>query len=536
MIIFLILSWLAVPLYAQENNVDIIDDASQLDSQLDAEIDSELNFDTRLLSGDALEQQDNSATISNYIFGEVGYINAVTDFARRQSSFINVGVDAPWSWGRFYANYGGVEYKLTAEQELREGLTPNAERPKEIHIKLNVEDNDWRETFLQLNITSGMTLTVGRQRNSWGQFELFSPAALMQPLTANIISFIPSKVDLLHAQDQIKLAIFPNSKTEIQFYDMENIRTDKASDIGVAGILTPRELGAMIKGRPLAMGDEQKQHTQQKAVRLLFYPSWGTLGFTRHEGVNGLNPYLHAPVGQSEDGDVVASVFDNRDDSYLFYAKGKLSAIELAVPVNRLTWRFEHSIIETLDSPANTGNIALKTEESNRFTQSKIDEFINAVNDTSRGGQLTGTPLFTATRTLTGIGVTYNGPVWTSSINAFFIGPYKPTSHAGRRINAAYDALEEESEDKRENDFGQFPLISAYRFAGDENQHRYGYALGVLGVGFGVGALYSYNVTDDFSLAGSLGYVDISGFDFDEEYEVKRSRLPTVQASIRWQF
>ncbi len=515
---------LALPAYAQIDGAQI--DSAQTDSF------SEFDLTDDVLIDDVDVQ--NQSKFSEYLSGEIGFVGAYGGFARRNNQFLDVDMDAPWSWGRFYASYGGVRYEYTVIQELDEEFVATADRPREKFLKVDAETTDWRETFVQLNLGRAITLSAGRQRNAWGQFELFSPAALMQPLTSNIISFIPNKVDLLHAQDQVKLSMFPSSKSEIQFYDIENIRTDEAGDEATALLLTPRLL--TTKTNILPHGDEQKKYTEQKAVRLLFYPSWGVLGFTRHEGVNGLNPLLRAPVGNNDDNDLVASTYPNDDETYLFYPKGKLSAIEIAVTSNRYTWRLEHAKIETYDAPGILGNITLFTEEGSAFTAPKIDAFNEAVKDTSRGNPFVGTPIFPATRTLSGIGVKYDGPVWTISVDAFAISSYKPDTHAGRRIEDTYAALEDEAEQPDEIDFGEFPLISAYRSAGDENQHYYGYALGLVGVGFGIGGVYSYKITDDLSVAGSLGFVDVSGFEAEEGYRTKDSDIPTLQISVRWQF
>ncbi len=518
----------------------------------------EYDFDSPSFEPDILtnlsEPEEKEFQLSDYLFGEVGFVSAAGGFAQRQSEFIDLGVDAQWDWGRFYANYGGVSYQVKVTQELDSDLEVRADRPREIEIEVRETDRDWREAFVQFNLGSAITVTAGRQRNAWGQFELFSPATLMQPFTANLISFIPSKVDLLHAQDQVKVAIFPTSKSEIQFYDMENIRTDKVADRSEAAILTPILGEFAEQGKILPLGDEQKQNTNQKAVRLLFYPSWGVLGFTRQEGVFG-TPVLRAPVNCSnytnedavydcnnsnnanDDINFISSVYDNDEETYLFFAKSTLTAVELAVSLNNVTLRAETATLKTLATPDFLGNVQLATESDKVFSGDNVATFFNAISDTSRNSQLHGTPLFPATITINTTGITYYAPVWTLSLDIIWFGDLTPTTQAGRDIRASYMALEEESEfpDDGRN-FNFFPLISAYRSAGEDNQHYYGGALGVVGVGFGIGAVYNYRVNDDLSIGTSLGWVDISVFEQDTGYSTKDPENPTLQLGVRWQF
>ncbi|MCH9853877.1 MAG: hypothetical protein K0U45_10305 [Alphaproteobacteria bacterium] len=492
------------------------------------------------------EPEENKKPLTDYLFGEIGFVGAWGGFAQRQSEFIDVGADIQWDWGRFYANYGGVSYQVKVTQELAEDLQVRDDRPREVEIKVSETDRDWREAFVQLNLGSAITVTAGRQRNAWGQFELFSPATLMQPFTANLISFIPSKVDLLHAQDQVKIAIFPTSRSEIQFYDMENIRTDKVADRSESDILTP-EFGELADaGKTLPLGDAQKQNTTQKAVRLLFYPSWGVLGFTRQEGVSSVAT-LRAPVDKGnyndEDGEeanegtnIISSVYDNDQETYLFFPKSTLNAIELAVSLKNVTLRAETATLETLATPDFLGNIGLVTEEDEVFSDDNITNFFNAIGDKSRGSQLENTPLFPATLTISTAGITYYAPVWTISLDIIWFGGIEPTTDAGREIRASYIELENESEFPNDQDFDYFPLISAYRTAGDDDRHYYGGALGVVGVGFGIGAIYNYRVNDDLSIGASIGWVDISVFEEDTGYSTKDPENPTLQFGVRWQF
>ncbi|MCH9844497.1 MAG: hypothetical protein K0U39_03225, partial [Alphaproteobacteria bacterium] len=349
-----------------------------------------------------------------------------------------------------------------------------------------------------------------------------------------------------HAQDQVKIAIFPTSKSEIQFYDMENIRTDRLADKSESDILTPEFGDLAEQGKTLPLGDEQKQHTNQKAVRLLFYPSWGVLGFTRQEGVSSVAT-LRAPVDkgnyndedgeeESDDINIISSVYDNDQETYLFFPKSKLTAVELAVSLKNVTLRAETATLETLATPDFLGNIGLVTEEDKFFSDNNVTNFFNAIGDKSRGSQLEGTPLFPASFTISTAGVTYYAPVWTFSLDIIWIGDVKPTTDAGREIRASYRALEEESEFPDDRDFNYFPLISAYRTAGEDDRHYYGGAFGVVGVGFGIGAIYNYRVNDDLSIGTSIGWVDISVFEDDTGYSTKNPENPTLQLGVRWQF
>ena len=169
--------------------------------------------------------------IRDYIVGEFAIINASNAGVERRSVIYNVGVEIPWDWGKFFATYGGVDYNLTIQQKKRAFFADDPsvrDLPEKREIKITADDTDLREALLQVKLGNHATLYAGRIRNSWGLFEVFTPSLIVLPLTANVTSLLPNKIDFVQGQDQVQLSIFPTGNFEVQFIAMDQIRSDPA--------------------------------------------------------------------------------------------------------------------------------------------------------------------------------------------------------------------------------------------------------------------------------------------------------------------
>ncbi len=549
------------------------------------DFDDEFSFDEDLLITDT-DAISGGASITDYIIGEFGFVNGNNESVIRSAAIYNLGLDIPFPFGRFYATYGGVESKLSITQSLRDpGFNPD-NRPLERTIKTESEDVDLREAFLQINLSSFMILSTGRQRNAWGQFEIFSPAVLMLPLNANFTSLVPSKLDLLQPQDQVQLSIFPTSRIELSLYAISSLRTDptievnarrwlnptrtEGSDGNIASDANPNnsmdelsddDFFAMLDN--ITMDDflaasavptkkeiKFKRHAdpKQSAVRLAFFPDWGTVAFTHHTGYNALNPLLKGKVlkgigvDSTEDGidnppiSIIASVTSNDDKTYLYYPEGTLSAFEIAVPTGKWTWRLEVAQIKSIAALDGTGgNIYLDAEDAG-FTKDSVDEFLAAIGDKTRDEELHDTALFYGKRTATSAGFQYQGNIWKFDMTVLSLADFKPIGTTEERIVNAYDALQDRNVVEEEEPLEILPVIKGFRKRGDEKQHTYGFSLGAVGVSFGYGLIYSYNFTEDLSLAFSAGKIKLDSSTSNDAFYKTNIEGFTSQTSLAWRF
>ena len=538
---------------------------------------------------DLLVELDQGSTLSfqDYLIGEFGIINANNAGVERRSVIYNVGIEVPWDWGKFFATYGGVDYNLTIQQKKRAFAPANL--PERREIKISADDTDLREALLQLKLGNHATLYAGRIRNSWGLFEVFTPSLIVLPLTANVTSLLPNKIDFVHGQDQVQLSIFPTGNLEVQLIAMDKIRSDAALEasfqrwinLGLDPEFNRTEEEQNVKFRKLGKkieGEEGDYDTTRKAMRLLYFANWGKLGLTYFKGASGTEPLLHTHVGRAprsnpdtgfvdtDDGGMpIASIneweirnthFVNTNDgtiikerSYLFYPEASMVSFELEVPTSpKWTWRFEHATIDSTAGLGFLGSVNLRPRSETGFEQADYREFLNAIGagiegsaeNAKRDSILQGTALYKSTRQITGLGFVYTGKVWNFNLTLLNVGEEKADGAQAERIVNAYNVLKEKSTSSDDEDLESFvfPLFTVLRTRGDENQHKYGMGLGALGTGFGIGGFYSYNFTEDLNVSFSGGFLDILGNTggSTSNYENDDEDAPVLQVGLGWRF
>ncbi len=516
----------------------------------------DFSFDEEALLVDDADTKS-SFDLREYFIGEVGYNNAQNASAERIGAIVNLGVDIPFQNGRLYLNYGATQSVLTLDQKLDDVVAqdPSLSLPVTRTIEIENRQTLLKEGFVQHSISSFGTISVGRLRNAWGQFELYSPSAAMLPVNTTITSLIPSKLDFIYAQDQLKLSIFPTPKMELQFYAMSDLRTDPVLDTSFSRWLGPvdNDDDNFVNGDFNAsnvsdvlfnnQGSELNQNTTQSALRLLFYPNWGTLGITYHQGINGSEPILRAPVGRvlseaidpnapmiARSPEIISSEFKDKRQSFFYYPEGTLFGLEVAIPIGAWTWRYEYAKIDSIQGLGFNGTISLA--KNGGFSQS--DAFIDAIG--ARSGLLKGTSLYHATIDVQAIGFLYEQSAWYGSVMILSRTLPEPKNASDKEIVRLYESLEQES-GITDDPITTLPLISLFRSAGDNKQHRYGINLGAVGGSGGIAIIYRYNITESLNVAFSAGQVDLSnGQNNDRYYKLKDDGGTTTQFSLGWRF
>ena len=498
--------------------------------------------------------------LSDYFIGEVGYNNAQNASAERIGAIVNLGVDAPFNNGRFYLNYGATQSTLTLNQKLDEIVAqdPHVNLPDTRTIIIENKQTVLKEGFVQHSISSFGTISVGRLRNAWGQFELYSPSAAMLPVNTTITTLLPSKLDFIYAQDQLRLSLFPTPKIELQLYAMSDLRTDPVLDASFSRWLGPvdiandnfvnNDFNADNVSEILFnnQGSELDQDTTQSAFRLLFYPNWGTLGVTYHKGINGSEPILRAPVERvksvvidanapirAHSPAIISNEFKDKRQSFFYYPEGTLFGLEVAIPVGAWIWRYEYAKIDSIQGLGFNGTISIS--KNGEFTQG--DAFIDAINSETRSGLLQGTSLYHATIDVQAIGFLYEKGAWYSSVMILSRTLPAPKNASDKEIVRLYETLEAEANINDGDPITTLPLISLFRSAGDNKQHRYGLNLGAVGGSGGIALIYRYNITESLNVAVSAGQVDLSnGQNNDRYYKLEDDGGITSQFSLGWRF
>ncbi len=530
--------------------------------------DDSFSFDEdSVLLGEDAAQTKSSSNLAQYFIGELGYNTASNPSSERTGRVFNVGLDVPTNWGRVYLSYGATQSQLTLRQKLNDGLEgdPNLELDETRTIEIETDESDFKDAFVQTNLGNIASISAGRQRNAWGQFELFSPSATMLPKNSTITSLVPSKLDFLYPQDQTVLSIFPTSKMEMQFFTMSDVRTDPTLDEAYETWLAPSNnsdkdfINSDFNSENLfdENGNKSQQSQMQTAFRMLLYPNWGTFGITYHKGINADAPVLHAPVryikppviaNQVPLPQTIGSDYRDEEETFIFYPEGGLVSFELSIPVGAWVWRYEYAQIDSIAGLGFNGNINLSSSTgrpadgnllggNNRNGFANGDAFIDALNDEDRDPLLRGTSLYHATTDVQTIGFLYEGRKWTTNVMLLSKQSPKPKNAADQEIVRLYEALEQEQEGPPNDTETEAPIISTFRTAGDEDQHRFGFNVGVVGSGTGYSFIYRYNITESINVALSVGEVDLSnGQSSDRYYQAAEEGGITTQFTFGWYF
>ena len=485
-----------------------------------------------------------TSKLNQYITGEFGTIVTTNGGIERESSLLNIGVDIPWRTGKVYLAYGGITYKASIDQVLQDPEKTAVIVPLERKLEASGTDNELREAAIELKLGQSITLAAGRIRNPWGVFEILSPIFMTLPTRDNFTSLIPNKIDLNEAQEQVSLSLFPTSRMEIQLIKFFNIRNNKSLEENFRSslILYYTDGNTEVSERKLNYRRDIGTDEQQ-AIRLLFYPNWGKIGFTRFQGKNSFTPLVRGKVAavtyQSDN--LILNTYENEQDTYLFYPDTEMVGIEMEVPISRRwVWQFEQSQSKTLAGLGFTDNFILTPKDHGDFTATSQEEFFNAIGvgpkPAIRESLLQGTSLYQAKITLSSLGLLYAGKKWKSTFTILEL-KVAPEGEQAKRIKQAYEELQAQAE-ITSTKLEAYPIFASQQSRGDKNQHHYGYAVGVVGVGIGIGGVYSYNFTENLLTGIAIGYSDISS-NFGQkglDYRVKNEGSPTMQIHLGWRF
>ena len=507
-----------------------------------------------LLVGD--EATKSTFKLSDYIFGEYGVVELGASGYQRSSTIYSLGVKVPWDWGRAFVSYGGSSYELSIQQVKREGVTLPPLFPNRRAFTTVVDYQDVREASLEIDIGKYAKLTTGKVRNSWGVFEAYTPSMLILPQTRTVTSILPSKVDLMQAQEQVSLSIFPRRGLEIQIYQFGDIEGDPIEEetrkllfitgpakedsdaiVGTGTIENPEFPAGAIggiggvqtrKAGSTVTGETGSYDATSQAFRLLAYPSWGKFGFTYFKGRDGSKSLLHTSIGFDPVREAVRNVAsDSRDQDYIFYPEATMTSFEVEIPIStKWTFRFETAITDTVRGLGQDGKIYLQSagfadtryipaDETPATPTAAVNGFLDGVINNAGRGNLKGTILYKAQQTSTATGFIYKGAKWTSGVAMFQLTKPTPATNLDKQVVESYQVLYNQANqntyfiDTGDRETLVLPLLGTTRTFGEEGQHRVGALSGLVGATFGAGLFYSYAFSEDLSLSFFSGPTDI---------------------------
>ncbi|MDD9812092.1 MAG: hypothetical protein OXU71_10365 [Gammaproteobacteria bacterium] len=433
---------------------------------------------------------DGGRNLSDNFFGEAGFTAAAGSSHQRSFVSLEVGYDGRFAGdrGRIFVSAIASQSDIELDLELKQSAqdNPNNNSPQEMTLEEDDSDADLSDAYIQYQAPGNLTFTAGRARVSWGQFNLVSPVNLALPVTPQSNEASVRKVNLLVPQDQVSFSWFPHERVEVQGYHFFSTNIDSL----VEEVTRNRGTDAVYaSGNDLSSTSTQgatdrldlTRHSHS-AARLMFYPDWGTIGFTWHEGRKALAFSSNLATLENPGDD--ANVFNVR--RHVDFPKADNFGFELAIPSGLWTWKFEMLYQET-EVDLEGYSIAFGSPPTDPGTLKNYYDYFQAVQSTNNGKLY-----IPVDRYIFGIGAESDRDDWRFDFNLFAIDD-RFDSTGDRLIE-----LEEAAGFETDRDTLVFPAISVARYLGGDKEREAGVLAGFLGAYFGVSAYYTAKIGDDF--------------------------------------
>ena len=420
--------------------------------------------------------------------GKIGTGRVIGSSTNRGYSFLDLRIDHTFSTNTKAVVAGIVEFadvKVDIELEPSEdgrasGVTEGIQR----EFKYDATNVRPQEIYLKQDIFDSLGLSYGFQKVVLGQFEPFSPNNFAMPWNLSSLAVGLSKTDNTLPQEVGILDFYPTSQTQFSLYYFPRLTYDRLVADELDEIVT-RETGE-ISTLALPGGSD----AAQKMARLMFYPSWGTVGLTYYNGYHSSFPVQRARLRPRTGTDL----YERYDSSWTF-AKNEMYSFEMAIPVGRFTYKIEYARHTDLE--------ALSSSGYNAGTM-QADEFVDAIRDINGGG--INVPF---DRKIAAVGLTANLQRWYINLmimhmDQSYEGNAKELKDLEKR---AIDSQMSGNDDG--SDISFMPGLVASYYLDPDKQSEIGLAAGIVGTGFG-GMLFYQKRTDSFTYGG--GFQAVSYF------------------------
>jgi len=431
---------------------------------------------------------DGGRGLSDNFFGEVGFTGAAGSSHQRTFGSVEIGYDGTFAddRGRVFLSAIASNSDIELDLELKSSARGNTDAPREMTLKEDDSDFDLGDAYVQYEAPGNFVFTAGRARVSWGQFNLVSPVNLALPVTPQSNEASVRKVNLLVPQDQVSFSWFPHERVELQGYHffstnidslVEEVTRNRGSDEVYA-------MDADASSPSMSMPADRLDLTRHShhAARLLFYPDWGTLGFTWHKGRKALAFSSNLATLERPEG---TNVFNVR--RHVDFPEADNFGIELAIPSGQWIWKFEMLRQETqvdLDGYSIAFGSSRPTDPGT--LQGHYDYFQAVL--ANNNGKL----YIPVDRYIFGIGAESDRDKWRFDLSLFVIDD---------RFDSTGDELirlERAAGFETDRDTLIFPAISVARYIGGNKEREAGVLAGFLGAYFGVSTYYTAKIGDDF--------------------------------------
>ena len=486
-------------------------------------------------------RQDDDRDVLDYTFGVVGG-NYTFGTVPRAFVGAELGFDVPFELnnrsGRFY--FSGETSRYSADLTLkRDGARAPGDdscseddadgedeegrpffcAPDKFDVDFDDNNVDISDAFLQYSVLDSLVVSVGRRRIVWGQFDLFSPVGILLPVRAQSLSVDFKKTNFIMPQDNVTLTWFLGERIELRGYFFLTTQLDPL-------------LEELIEERGVRDPEDHRQY----AVRGLYRPDWGTVGFTFYRGRQGVFFYENASV--TGDDEIVSVPITIPITAY---------AAELAVPSGRWVWKAEFVYEETksdLPIPANTiirGNpdamdrFSRGSGESDCLSAAGMSNDRHLTNMTERTSfrmqrqylcsiiyRNSGSFSIDARAIFAGIGVDVRLDRWLLNLGAYFVDLRDSEQKALRQQGNNSVGKEEEGPDG--DDTFVFPTLGIVRFFGVDDRYNVGFTGGFLSGAIGLALYTTARIGDNLTFYAGGDVISVLSDQYLEELEGETPR------------
>lgn len=389
----------------------------------------------------------------------------------------------------------------------------------DIELKYSRSNFRAEEAFVEQEFLDKFSIALGIQKIVWGQFEPFSPTNLVFPFNFSSTDVEFSKVKGTLPQKAVTFRYYPSAKVSLSIYAFPDLSYDEIiqKQIDNPGTYRPLDGSAAVPEEFILPSDKM-----QKGLRLMFYPAWGTIGFSYYDGYDTSQPFEEATLSGT-------NITNYRKTKVTKFNKRKMYGFEMAYPKGNWVHKVEYSMSKTKES------LSLEDQVSGSGSFSLepgMQNFLNAViNDNDRN-------LFIPTNIdILAIGSTGELKKWFFNLMLFY--------YSHRYDDKGEKLVDLQKKSRQEEDEGYdgpfFPGIIMSRYLNSQKSSEFGMALGIINNGQG-GAFFYKKTTD--SLVYGLALQAITYFSDDivadsfgtEGYERKNSTSTGLLGSITYKF
>ncbi|MBC6444373.1 MAG: hypothetical protein GDA50_02935 [Alphaproteobacteria bacterium GM202ARS2] len=332
---------------------------------------------------------------------------------------------------------------------------------------------DVRDAFLQYELIDDIVVYVGRRRQVWGQFDLFSPVGVLLPVRFqnNAVDF--KKTNYVVPQDNASLSWFLGERLELQGHFFLSTQIDPLLE----------EVIEQDGSR------QDVEDHRQYAGRLVYRPDWGTLGLTFYRGRSALFQY-NENASLADEGSL--------DGEQADLPPITAYAFELAIPSGRWVWKAEVVYRESKGDLPSYEGIASSPDTD-------VVAYINAIRNNNGGSFVVDT-----TELFAGIGVDARLNDWLVNFGVYLVSIDEDADVGGGRDlrDLADRALGDGgSLDDDGDETVVFPTLNVVRYFGDDDRYTLGLSGGFLVAALGVAVYGTARIGDNLSLYAGVDLV-----------------------------